>query len=118
ARHALDSVPPLRAARTTVSHGIEAALTRALAKQPADRFPTVGAFAAALDPPEQAGAAHPPLRPLAEPKKRWRSIVVTLALVAIGALVSRLVHRPPKDLDPNLLAVAPFDVRGPPLESW
>ena len=74
ARHALDSVPPLRAARTTVSHGIEAALTRALAKQPADRFPTVGAFAATLDPAEQAAAAHPPLRQPAEPKKRWRSI--------------------------------------------
>ncbi len=118
ARHALDPVPPLRAVRATVSGGIEAAIRRALAKQPADRFPTVGAFAAALSPAAQAAAPHPPLRPPAEPRKRWRPIVVTLALVAIGASVWRLVHRPPKDLDPNLLAVAPFDVRGEPLESW
>jgi serine/threonine-protein kinase len=44
--------------------------------------------------------------------------VAAFALLVIGAWVWRLVHRPPKDLDPNLLAVAPFDVRGEPLESW
>ena len=118
ARHALDPVPPLRAARATVSDGIEAALTRALAKQPADRFTSVGAFAGALSPAEPGAAAHPPLRPAPESRQRWWPIAATLALLAVTALVWRLVHRPPQDLDPNLLAVAPFDVRGATLESW
>jgi len=118
ARHALDPVPPLRTARATVSDGIEAALTRALAKQPADRFTSVGAFAGALSPAEPGAAAHPPLRPAPESRQRWWPIAAALALLAVTALVWRLVHRPPQDLDPNLLAVAPFDVRGATLESW
>ena len=48
ARHAIDPVPSLLTVRGTVPEEVEAALTVALAKVPADRFPTVGAFAAAL----------------------------------------------------------------------
>ena len=48
ARHASDPVPPLRSVRPTVTADLEAAVIRALAKAPADRFANAGQFAAGL----------------------------------------------------------------------
>ena len=48
-RHALDPVPSLQAARATVPRAAARVITKALAKQPADRFASVMQFAAALD---------------------------------------------------------------------
>lgn len=48
ARHALDPLPPLRRARPAVPDTVEHAITKALAKVPADRFPTAVEFAQAL----------------------------------------------------------------------
>jgi DNA-binding SARP family transcriptional activator len=48
ARHMADAVPPLRTIRPDVPTGVERAVVRALAKRPEERFPTAGAFAAAL----------------------------------------------------------------------
>ena len=47
-RHAADPLPPVRTVRPSVPPLVEAALERALAKSATDRFPSVGAFAAAL----------------------------------------------------------------------
>jgi eukaryotic-like serine/threonine-protein kinase len=44
----VDPVPSVRRLRSTVPVVVDRALTRALAKLPADRFPSVGAFAAEL----------------------------------------------------------------------
>ncbi|HZN97731.1 MAG TPA: serine/threonine-protein kinase, partial [Gemmatimonadales bacterium] len=52
ARHAVDPVPPLRTVRSTVPEPVELAIERALAKVPADRFPTATEFAKALLRPE------------------------------------------------------------------
>lgn len=51
ARHAADPVPSLRTVCPTVPAAVEAAILRALAKHPADRFPTVEDFARALTVP-------------------------------------------------------------------
>jgi serine/threonine-protein kinase len=51
ARHLLDAVPPLRAARPLVPAAVEQAISRALAKVPADRFATAAQFAQALSAP-------------------------------------------------------------------
>ena len=51
ARHILDPVPPLRAARPVVPVAVEQAVSRALAKVPADRFATASQFAQALSAP-------------------------------------------------------------------
>ena len=51
ARHILDPVPPLRAARPLVPAAVEQAVSRALAKVPADRFATAAQFAQALSAP-------------------------------------------------------------------
>ena len=48
ARRLTDPMPSLRAARETVSETVEAAIRRALARAPADRFATTAAFADAL----------------------------------------------------------------------
>ena len=48
ARHSVDPVPPLRTVRETVPEAVEAAIMRALAKVPADRFATAQQFAEAL----------------------------------------------------------------------
>jgi serine/threonine protein kinase len=60
ARHALDPVPALRTARPSVTASVAEAVERALAKTPADRFPTVRAWHDALmRPPAAVGATDP-----------------------------------------------------------
>ena len=58
AKRFTDPVPSLRAARETVPEWVERAVTKALAKVPADRFATAAQFALALASP--TGAATPP----------------------------------------------------------
>ena len=53
ARHALDAIPSISIMRDTVPDQIEDALYRALAKSPADRFPRIVDFAAALGDPSR-----------------------------------------------------------------
>jgi serine/threonine-protein kinase len=48
ARHLLDPVPPIRTIRREVPANVERAVLRALAKEPADRFPTTSGFTEAL----------------------------------------------------------------------
>ncbi len=48
ARHALDSAPRIRSVRDTVPLPVEQAVMKALAKVPADRFATAGAFVKSL----------------------------------------------------------------------
>jgi serine/threonine-protein kinase len=48
ARHAADSVPPVRTVRPEVPLETEAVLRRALAKEPGERYASAEEFAAAL----------------------------------------------------------------------
>ena len=48
ARHMCDAVPPLATVRPDVPAGVAGAIQRALAKEPADRYPSLQAFADAL----------------------------------------------------------------------
>jgi serine/threonine-protein kinase len=61
--HRDESLPDLAATLSTANRALRAALTRALAKDPAERFPSVAAFADAVRE-SQAGAAadRPPLQ--------------------------------------------------------
>ena len=73
----------LRVVRETVPESVDAAVAKALAKTPADRFPSAGEFASAL----QAGVAG------ARPKARWPArelwigvgAAVVVGLLAFGA---------------------------------
>jgi serine/threonine protein kinase len=59
-RRVLDEAPrPLAARAPAVPPGVAAAVMTALAKAPADRFPSAAAFAAALDAGLEGGLSHP-----------------------------------------------------------
>jgi serine/threonine-protein kinase len=84
ARHAADAVPPLRTVRATIPKPVAAAIERALAKVPADRFAGAGEFAAAL-------TAVVPRR---LPRAATRLGSVGVAIVLAVALGSRLFPGP------------------------
>ncbi|MFN2315978.1 MAG: protein kinase, partial [Gemmatimonadales bacterium] len=116
----------IRAVRPAVPPGVETAIFRALEKSPADRFPSCGAFAAALT----AGArdtAVVPDRPavgpgtLAQGTRRRRNLVgAVLVLVAIVGVGGVLKWRAPSgdtagaaaSTDERSLAVLPFSSVG------
>jgi tetratricopeptide (TPR) repeat protein len=110
ARHAVDPVPPLHTVRTTISEHIERAITRALAKVPADRFTSAGEFAAAL-----ATQPEPKLRPRLVPWIRHRNLALgvaaAIAVVSSGALVLR--QRAFPTVLPAAATVAVFPFRSP-----
>ncbi len=90
ARHATADAPPVRVARPSVPVGVDAAVHRALAKLPADRFATAHQFAEALGAPE----AHP--RP---PRRRALAtpIATGVALIAIAIIAIAVLRRRPLD---------------------
>jgi TolB-like protein len=81
ARHAVDPVPSLSTVRATVPPTVEHAITKALAKVPADRFATAGEFARALT----AGAAN-------RQPQRVRLLLGALGLVALLAFAAVVLH--------------------------
>ncbi len=115
ARQSLDPVPRLRTVRETVPEEFERAVVKALAKAPADRFATAAQFVEAL----RIGSPAP----RASRRALLTRVVLPLvvAFTAIGAIV--LARRASvvgsgSALDPNVVAVAPFDVLEPNLARW
>ncbi|MGH7358448.1 MAG: hypothetical protein ACREJR_06510, partial [Candidatus Rokuibacteriota bacterium] len=107
-RHLSDPVPSVRERRPEVSGRVEAVVARALAKRPADRFPSMDALVAALEAclaelgPEAAGSVPdddtgviPPApaparsRPVPQPRRQRRRGLGFLAAV-LGAVVALL----------------------------
>jgi serine/threonine protein kinase/Flp pilus assembly protein TadD len=86
ARRLTEPARPLVAVRPTVPPSLERAALKALERVPADRFPDVAAFCAALDAPE--GVTRP--APIGSPRPRHRNSMVgaglaLLALIGGGA---------------------------------
>ena len=134
ARHSMASVEPPSIVRDTIPDTMEAALLRALAKVPADRFPTVMMFAEALGVPSQVTAsmrrasptgAQRTARPsvtVSLPAFAWRRLlgwgipVLVLGLAGWFAWAQWLDRRPaavPDRPDPRRIAVLYFDDRSP-----
>jgi eukaryotic-like serine/threonine-protein kinase len=107
-RHVNEPPPSLRQRRPDVSPRLEAAIERALAKDPARRFPSMTAFAKELraclaepqgvvPPPAQDDAAvtvvtRPPRAPVRRRRSRRRSLVwALLALAVAGAAFAAVV---------------------------
>jgi eukaryotic-like serine/threonine-protein kinase len=100
---------------------IQAIRTRAIPRSPtwkppttgrpasADRFTTSGEFAKALTEPDAAQR-----RPFVA-VRHWGAAIGLAALTAAGILLS---GTRPAPTDPNLLAIAPFDVLDPSLQIW
>jgi serine/threonine protein kinase len=111
ARHALDPVPSLVTIRPTVPPALERVIMRALEKQPADRWPSVGAFAEALRESKSM--------PVGQLTPRWRQrpLIVAgsaVALAVISFVVWKLTAVRNVPLDDHIIAVLPFQVAGTP----
>jgi serine/threonine-protein kinase len=100
--------------RPDLPAGVAAVVGRCLAPRPEDRYPDAGAVLAALEPEAMGSAA-----PQAGPARRrvGIGIVAAVALVVLAAaLLSHGRTAPPGD--PNLVAVAPFQVLHGSLRLW
>lgn len=94
-RHINEQPPPLRDLRPDVPPRLEAAVARALEKDPRRRFPTMAAFAdelrgclAALDEEDTAARAVAALVPAiagVPARGRWRPLAYVLAAVVVAA---------------------------------
>jgi TolB-like protein/tetratricopeptide (TPR) repeat protein/tRNA A-37 threonylcarbamoyl transferase component Bud32 len=84
ARHTLDPVPPLRTGRPEIPPAVEAAVVKALAKTPADRFGTTSGFMEALVLPPASGANT----------RSFRPVPAALAGVALLGIIAVLLFRP------------------------
>jgi len=111
-QHHTAKPPKVSAIRETVPPTVEAAICRTLAKAPADRFATAAEFARAID--TGVGA----------PGGRRRLVRFAMRTVLIGAPLAALVatlfgHLAREgSLDPNVIAVAPFDILDAKFELW
>lgn len=99
-----ESPRPLRAMRSDVSEEVEAAVFRALARNPSDRFETAAAFASAIDELRYPQPATPT-------PKRARGSVMLLAAVGAVTLAAVLLGRrrdAAAPVDERLMAILPF----------
>ena len=103
ARHSMDAVPLLRAARPNMPDGVEPAIARALQKSPADRFATASQFAEAL------GHSSPAIR------RGWassRRLAIGSAAIIVAIAAAFLVGRNHYDRSvASRVVVMPFENR-------
>jgi serine/threonine-protein kinase len=124
ARHSMAFVSPPSIVRDTIPETMEAALLRALAKVPADRFPTVIMFAEALAAPStitaamrrRTGGAAGPVVSQAGWRRSIRWAVPAVLLLAVAAWGASRLLAPRSGsglavggLDPRNIAVRYFD---------
>jgi eukaryotic-like serine/threonine-protein kinase len=107
AAHLVDEPRPIRELRPEVPQRLEAALGRALAKRPEDRFETARGFRDAIAP---RVAAPPPPRA----RRVWVAAALGAVAVAAGAavLVLRAGAEPEPAVDAGVVMVMPFRVTG------
>jgi serine/threonine-protein kinase len=112
ARHSLDPVPSLRTVRANVPPAVEAAVVRALAKVPADRFATVEEFTRALDQLDLV--ADPPAYRRRGATRRRLAAASAAVLAGLGVAGALLLRKPPvvQEATARTVAVLPFRVAG------
>jgi DNA-binding SARP family transcriptional activator len=115
--HASEVPEPVAVRRSDVPPPLADLIMRLLAKQPGDRPASAEAVLVELDalltPAEGTSVTHDRL-PLRAP-----AVAVAVGLAMLAALAAGWLRRTPAPrLDPNLVAVAPFDVLDPGLALW
>jgi len=123
ARQLTEAPRPIRRVRETVPESVERAAMRALAKAPADRFPTAAEFAGALKAAAPAlGSARRRSSVPGGPGGRRTLLVATLAfLIGVGVLFAW--HRTHAGVEAasagaRRLAVVPFENLGPAADEY
>jgi serine/threonine-protein kinase len=120
---------PVTALRPDVPASVAQALTRALAKAPDDRYPTMAAFSEALGatpaPPAAAAGAGAEAEATDAPSSKLRLrpwMIATAGLVGVIAVVLSLYVRVPPGPPPasaqQRLMVVPFDFHGPAADAY
>ena len=105
-----EAVPRVSVVRELVPVSVEAVLQRALAKAPADRFPTAQAFAEALS----TGAVMP-----RAPLRGWRKAAALAATLAVLALAAKGLSSILTETGIDKLAVLPLtDLTGDPGQAY
>src|SRR2546426_1317353 len=112
AAHLTATPKPLTDARPDTPPEVANSIARALAKDPNARLRTAAEFRDAI------GEAHPRAarRPISKRARVAAAVTGAVGLAAVAVLALR--PRAPTALDPNLVAVAPFDVLDPKFELW
>jgi serine/threonine-protein kinase len=122
------TAPPLAQARPSIQPALASLIMRCLEKRPADRWQTAAELLDAIETlgaPMEQPAPPSATQPVATPPPRGRRRPVALALALGAALVIAgavwSVARRSGDagvLDPDLVAIAPFDVPDARLSLW
>ncbi len=89
---------PLRVLRSTVPEAVEAAVAKALAKAPADRYRSAGEFVVALSGPP---------RKVAVPRVQPRAVLIgvgVVALLTVGIWLAPRMRKPPR-IEPTLTQI-------------
>jgi serine/threonine-protein kinase len=110
-QHLFETPRRLQVTRPEVPEAIEKVVDRALAKSPEERWATGAEFAAAL-----VSAEVPALRRSARAWRWWPAVAVTAAVLLSIPFLSTWCNRA-APLDADLVAVAPFDLLAPGLDS-
>jgi tetratricopeptide (TPR) repeat protein len=112
AKKLVDEPLPLRTLRSTVPVAVERAVARALAKTPADRFPTTEEFVAALGVDSATDLTDHGLTS----RQRLARLAMAAAAIATLVLVARsLIPGPGPALDANRVVVFPLTATDPEL---
>jgi serine/threonine-protein kinase len=126
AKRLLEPVPRLRTLRDNVPETLEQAVTRALARTPADRFPTAAEFARALTAPPSgtvsSGATAPHAASPSQARRLPRRVATLLLALLLGVAVLFVWHRSRADGTragaPIRLAVLPFENLGDSADAY
>jgi serine/threonine-protein kinase len=112
ARRLTDTAPSIRRVRAAVPDTVDAALERALARRPEDRFERTADFAAALE----TGAGERARKPrVGVARPRWTGPALAVAIVALAGLLvlrARRAAEVPAEAAVIPLAVLPFQSIG------
>ena len=114
--HLTEEAEPLTRGRAEVPRVVSDAIARAIAKEPSDRWQTADLLRDALEEARMPTAQLPGFR-LVGPKRRGKLIAASIVLGVLAGgsvLASGKLSSP---LDPNVVAVAPFDVIAPDSET-
>ena len=104
ARKAAEPLPHLRAVRETVPEEVEQAISKALAKVPADRYATAHAFQQALASGMRRSAQFRAIR-----QRRRLYVLMSLAGIVAVAVIVQLIRGPRVRLEPNRVVVGTFE---------